>query len=201
MRPRKKRLTKNDYCDAQIHWISDVSIQTSNDQLPRWIYRRERAASAPGKLPNAAQKKCDPKSDAKEAAEILPTPKIKVQPIQAEKRPWHIAGDEPGKQNCPQNTSKSQKSGTPEGAIGIPMKAHSLTRTRSATAGYRGKHAEVASKWGQPARESFRSSIAKVDHPKLSTVVVRRLAFNSRYTREYFRSWSDLLDHCFLTSL
>jgi hypothetical protein len=128
-RSREKGLTENDRRDTQIHGISDVSIQASNNQLPRCIHRGEGAASAPGELPDAACEERDANADAKEAGEVLRTQKIKTQPIQPEKPPRHIPRDEARKQGRPQKAPKSQKSGTPEGAIRIQMRAHGSNET------------------------------------------------------------------------
>ncbi len=123
-RSRKERLTENDRRDTQIHGISDVSIQASNDQLPRCVHRGEGATSAPGELPDAACEERDANADAKEAGEVLRTQKIKAQPTQPEKPPRHIPRDEARKQGRPQKAPKTEKSGTPEGALRIQMRAH-----------------------------------------------------------------------------
>jgi hypothetical protein len=106
-RSREERLAENDRRDTQIHGISDVSIQASNDQLPRCVHRGEGAASASSKLPDAVYEQRDANADAKEAGELLRTQKIKAQPTQPEKPPRHIPRDKARKQDRPQKASKS----------------------------------------------------------------------------------------------
>src|SRR5262249_23945760 len=97
----EQRLAENDRRDAQIHRISDVSIQASNDQLPRWIHGGECATSAPSGLPDAACEECAANGDAKEAGEVLRTQRIMAQPTQPEKPPRYIPRDEARKQHGP----------------------------------------------------------------------------------------------------
>ena len=106
-RAGQQHLAEEDRRHAQVHRVAHVAIEPANDEVARRIDGRKRAPPAARELHDTGREQRRPGGNDQHAGEKPGVP-LPADAIESEDGPRHVAGNDAGEQDCPEQTAEPE---------------------------------------------------------------------------------------------